>query len=162
MKEVLNGRQSFRNPNLVYVLNKFNYIENYVTGLKKTLAAYEKYSVKPKYEPTDNFFVVLLPNVTWNNIVDTNDTNVGVNVESDINDVKNVGNDTNVSVKLTSTQKFVLKLLSENGSLSTSELANAIGRTQRTIQRVLIELKDKKYIERIGSTQTGYWKVLKK
>ena len=37
MKEVLSGRQSFRNPNLVYVLNIFNYIENYATGLKKRL-----------------------------------------------------------------------------------------------------------------------------
>ena len=41
MEEVLGGRQSFRNPNLVYLLSKFNFIENYATGLKKIISAYE-------------------------------------------------------------------------------------------------------------------------
>ena len=63
MKDVLGGRQSFRNPNLVYVLNKFNFIENYATGLKKIFAAYRPYPVQPKIGPTDNFFIVTLPNV---------------------------------------------------------------------------------------------------
>lgn len=44
LSEVLKGRQSFRNPNLVYVLNKFGYIENYATGLKKTTEAYSEFA----------------------------------------------------------------------------------------------------------------------
>lgn len=64
IKDVLGGRQSFRNPNLVYVLNKFNFIENYATGLKKILSACSKYPVRPKIETTDNFFIGTLTNVT--------------------------------------------------------------------------------------------------
>ncbi len=44
MNEVLKGRQSFRNLNLVYVLNKFGYIENYAIGLKKTTEAYSEFA----------------------------------------------------------------------------------------------------------------------
>lgn len=63
MRSVLSGRQSFRNPNLVHILNKLNFIGNYGAGLKKILSAYKNYPAEPKIEPTDNFFAVTLPNV---------------------------------------------------------------------------------------------------
>lgn len=33
IEEIFKGKQSFRNPNLIYVLSKFEYIENYATEL---------------------------------------------------------------------------------------------------------------------------------
>ena len=155
MKEVLSGRQSFRNPNLVYVLNKFNYIENYATGLKKTLTAYAPYAVSPKYESTEHFFVVTLPNVKW-----TGETaDAAASEMSDKHDGVNVGE--NDGVKLSPTQKKVLEHLRKNGALSAAELANAIGKTQRTVERALAELKVKGFLARVGSDKTGYWNVLK-
>ena len=62
MNEVLNGRQSFRNPNLIFILNKLNFIENYATGLREILQAYSENPVQPSFQATDNFFVVELPN----------------------------------------------------------------------------------------------------
>lgn len=65
LDEVLNGRQSFRNPNLVYIFDQLGYIENYATGFSKTTLAYEPFEQKPKFIPMTNFFLVRLPNVNY-------------------------------------------------------------------------------------------------
>lgn len=65
LDEVLNGRQSFRNPNLVYIFDQLGYIENYATGFSKTTLAYEPFEQKPEFIPMTNFFLVRLPNVNY-------------------------------------------------------------------------------------------------
>ncbi len=142
MKEVLSGRQSFRNPNLVYVLNKFNYIENYATGLKKTLAAYAPYDKKPKYESTDHFFVVTLPNVNYDTI--ENDTE-----KETVNDTVN------------DTVKQVLNCIKNNNAITIAVIMKELGKSRPTITRAIAELKEKGYIERIGPDKSGSWKVLR-
>lgn len=156
MQEVLGGRQSFRNPNLVYVLSKFNFIENYATGLKKIISAYDKYPAKPTIETTDNFFVVTLPNVKVgtqdeNYFDKTNDT------QSAINDTKN---DT-VNDTLNDTVKGILTQIEHNTEITIVELMKAVGKSRPTVTRAIAELKEKGYIVRIGSDKTGSWKVLK-
>lgn len=149
MKEVLSGRQSFRNPNLVYVLNKFNYIENYATGLKKTLAAYEPYDKKPEYISTDNFFVVTLPNVNYDeNVLDGTENGTEIGTE-------------NGTEKLDDVSAKILQAIRENPDITRQELIVLIGKAARTIARKINDLKENGYIERIGSDRKGYWKVLK-
>lgn len=41
------------------------------------------------------------------------------------------------------------------------ELMNKAGKSRPTITRALKELKQKVYIERVGSKKVGFWKVLK-
>ena len=65
MAEVLKGKQSYRNPKLIFVLSKFHYIENYATGIKRTNAAYADVEKKPQYDVTENFFTAILPNVNY-------------------------------------------------------------------------------------------------
>ena len=65
LDEVLKGRQSFRNPDLMYVMNRFKYIENYATGIRRTNAAYARSGVKPVYDVSENFFTVILPNLNF-------------------------------------------------------------------------------------------------
>ncbi len=148
MKEVLKGRQSFRNPNLVYVLNKFGFIENYATGLKKILSAYGKYSVQPIIEPTDNFFIVTLPNVKYNETANVDDTVNGI-VNDIVNDIVN------------GTVKLIYELIQKKSDITTAELIEKTHKAQRTVARAISELKTKGYIERIGSDKSGFWKVLK-
>ena len=144
-------RQSFRNPNLVYVLNKFNYIENYATGLKKTLAAYEPYSFRPKYESTEHFFVVTLPNVNWTG--EEEDETVSETVSETVNETVN---DT-----VSETVRQVLSCIRANNGVTTKGIGEVIGKSRATVARALAELKAKGYIERVGSDKSGYWKVLK-
>ena len=65
LDEVLSGRQSFRNPNLVYLFDQLGYIENYATGFSKTSTAYAPYEQKPEFIPMTNFFLVRLPNINY-------------------------------------------------------------------------------------------------
>jgi predicted HTH transcriptional regulator len=165
MREVFSGRQSFRNPNLVYVLNQFHYIENYATGLKKTTAAYEEYGKKPVFESTENFFTVILPNV-----------NIGVSksaADKDSDEVvgKVTGKVTGkvaskvagkVACKITDTQKKVLDSIAKNPNITIAEMVRSLQLSDSGIRKIISKLKALNYIERVGSDKTGYWKVIKK
>lgn len=162
MKDILEGRQSFRNPNLVYVLNKFNFIENYATGLKKILFAYNTYSIKPKIETTDNFFIVTLPNVNYDeNSNDTlNDTLKEKLAENDTLKEKLAENDT-LNDTLSDVSMKVLGLIRNDVNLLINDLITLTGKSRPTITRALAELTKKEFIAREGSKKFGHWKVLK-
>lgn len=149
LKAVLGGRQSFRNPNLVHVLNKFDYIENYATGLQKIISAYKKYPLKPIIEPLDNFFVVTLPNVK----VGTQDENYFDEPVSDTNGT--------ISGTLNGTLKQIYELIKNQSDITIDELIETSHKARRTVARAISELKEKGFIERVGSKKTGSWKVLK-
>lgn len=170
IKEVLSGRQSFRNPNLVHVLNKFNYIENYATGLKKTMTAYACSSRKPVFESTENFFVVTLPNVNYEETCLAAGnlrtlTNDPVNPTGD--PVKSAGDPVNDLVNPTGTDnlsedaKKILAEIKRNAKITRNDLAVILGKTLSTVRRRIFELKENGYIERIGSDKSGEWRILK-
>ena len=61
---------------------------------------------------------------------------------------------------LTIDEQFVLDLLRNNRQkYKKQSLANVIGKSTSTINRIIKSLQDKDLIERIGSNKTGYWKV---
>jgi len=62
---------------------------------------------------------------------------------------------------LTKTEKKVLELLVKNSDMIADELADAIGVSERTIQRAYASLQKNGYLERIGSKKSGKWIVLK-
>lgn len=72
-------------------------------------------------------------------------------------DNKNVG----LNVGLNKTEKKVVELLIENPSITSVELAEKIGVTERTIERTFKSLQEKKMIERIGSKRDGNWIVIR-
>ncbi len=61
---------------------------------------------------------------------------------------------------LSETDILLFKAIKNNPHLSQPQLANKCGVGKTTIQNVITRLKKLKYIERIGSNKTGYWKVL--
>ena len=148
MKEVLSGRQSFRNPNLVYVLNKFNYIENYATGLRKTLAAYGPYKDKPKYEATEHFFFVTLPNVCKRN-----DPEIDLEIDPEIDPEIDAGDLSECAVS-------ILHEIRQDPGITRQQIALKLGKSLKTIARRIDELKTKGLIERVGSDRKGRWKVI--
>lgn len=42
-------------------------IENFGTGIPRTIESYSKYNVKPEFKATENFFIVTLPNLNYGN-----------------------------------------------------------------------------------------------
>ena len=57
------GIQTYRNPRLVNVFDKLGLIENFGTGIPRTLEAYAPFGEKPEFKPSDHFFIVHLPNL---------------------------------------------------------------------------------------------------
>ncbi|MCR5348987.1 MAG: hypothetical protein K6E59_05230 [Bacilli bacterium] len=63
LEDLLDGIQTYRNPRLVNVFDKLGLIENYGTGIPRTLEAYVPFDEKPLFKPSDNSFIVRLPNL---------------------------------------------------------------------------------------------------
>ena len=61
---------------------------------------------------------------------------------------------------ITKAELMLLSLLRQSPSMTNVELANASGKSERTISRLLATLKNRRLIQRIGSNKTGYWKVM--
>lgn len=53
-----------RNPVLGNVFFRMHYIERFGTGVRRILLAYENAKIKPKFEITDNVISVILPVIT--------------------------------------------------------------------------------------------------
>ncbi len=54
----------------------------------------------------------------------------------------------------------LMSMLKEDAGMTNKELAESLGKSTRTISRLLAVLKNKDLIRRIGSNKSGYWKVL--
>lgn len=65
IEDILEGRQISRNPGLVNILTKLRLIENYGTGIERTIKAYEPYKASPKFGASNVFFTVKLPNINY-------------------------------------------------------------------------------------------------
>lgn len=62
--------------------------------------------------------------------------------------------------RITEAEILLLSLLKKTPYMTNIQLAEAAGKSERTISRLLAALKGKKLIERIGSNKKGYWKVM--
>lgn len=66
-----------------------------------------------------------------------------------------------LDVTLNGTEMAVLAILKQKPDSSRGEIADKISKTVRTVQRALDSLRDKGYIQRVGSKQDPQWDVLK-
>lgn len=67
----------------------------------------------------------------------------------------------NVPVNLNDTEIKILELIRKNNNITAINIAENIDMTEKTAKRNLKSLKEKGYIERVGSDKTGYWKIIK-
>ena len=61
------------------------------------------------------------------------------------------------NVTLEETQ--ILNLLKKDSKLTQKQLADLIGKSDRTVKRITVSLEAKGLIERVGGKRFGYWKV---
>ena len=47
------------------MFDKLGMIENFGTGISRTIESYKNYDVKPEFKATENFFFVTLPNINY-------------------------------------------------------------------------------------------------
>lgn len=138
MDDIMNGVQTYRNPRLVYILDKLGKIENYGKGIPRTIMSYQDYDVKPEFKASENFFIVTLPNVNY-----YQSKTSGIMIDRPI---------TELGV-------LILKRLKETPGLSTVALTNILKEEIPSINRDRVKNEIKRnlgdYVEHIGSNRTG-------
>ena len=141
MDDIMSGVQTYRNPRLVNVFDKLHLIENFGTGIPRTLQSYEGYEVKPEFKASENFFIVTLPNVNYSQNESINES---------INDL----------------ELEILRIIKENPGINAPSITSLLSEQDHsiTLYRVKNEIGRnlERYIEHIGSNKTGGYYLKKK
>ena len=141
MDDIMNGVQTYRNPRLVNVFDKLHLIENFGTGIPRTLQSYEGYEVKPEFKASENFFIVTLPNVNYSQN------------ESIYESIYDLG-------------LGILRIIKENPGINAPSITSLLSEKDHSI--TLFRVKNEigrnleRYIEHIGSNKTGGYYLKKK
>ena len=149
MDDIMNGVQTYRNPRLVNVFDKLHLIENFGTGIPRTLQSYEAYDVKPEFKASENFFIVTLPNVNYCLIDPISDP-----LSDPIND------------PLSDLDLEILKAVKENPGMNTVAITDRINAINPSVNRDKVKNALKRnlvnYVEHIGSKKSGGYYLRKK
>ncbi len=138
LEQILKGYQTFRNPGLVRILDKFDYIENFGKGLKRIQEAYQNSDRRPSFDVNNTYFRIILPNLNYQHNSTINST-----------------------IPLNETQKQILNLIKSNDTLTISEMASKLTKEISTIEKAIKLLKDNGLIKRIGNNRIGHWEITK-
>lgn len=132
LENVLKGVQTYRNERLVHLLDKLGLIENYGTGIARTLNAYKGTGREPEFYDSENFFIVYLPNLNYRDQINDQITELGLSI------LKTVSG--NPGIKADRIHEI---LSSEDKAITLNMVRNSIKRELRN------------YIELRGSRKTG-------
>ena len=134
-----NIESEIRNATIAKILYLSKYIEQFGSGFKRIHSLCTDAGIKYSYENGKNGFKFVL---------------YRPQLQSDMINVT-------LDVTLNGTEMAVLAILKQKPDSSREEVADKISKTVRTVQRALDSLRDKGYIQRVGSKQTPMWEVLK-
>jgi len=73
LEAILGGQTLPRNPQIVKVLYKLKYIEDYGTGIRRIIGSYENEDIHPYFDAQEDFVKVTLPNLNYQRKEITND-----------------------------------------------------------------------------------------
>lgn len=134
-----NVESEIRNATIAKILYLNKSIEQFGSGFKRIHSLCKDAGIRYDYENTRNGFKFII---------------YRPQPQSDILNVT-------LDVTLNSTEMAVLAVLKQNPESTRDEIAEKVSKTVRTVQRALGTLREKGYIERIGSKQNPTWRVLK-
>ena len=72
----------------------------------------------------------------------------------------NVHLNVHINEELSEGEQLIFDLIKNNDSISKSELAIRINKSEKSVQRLISSLIKKGLIIRVGSNKTGYWKAV--
>lgn len=142
IEDVMNGVQTYRNPKLVHVLDKLGLIENFGTGIPRTIDAYKTSGSDPVFESSDKYFLVTLPNLNYKKIDQINDQ-----LNDQINDQLN---DLSLSI---------LRLVNSKPGINVPQMLEHLAKEHEgvTVDQIRNAIKRNltKYIEHRGPRKSG-------
>lgn len=134
-----------KNPVIASVFKEIGWAEELGSGVRNIVKYSKVYSgTIPEFIDGDVFKTKISLNGTVNDTV--NDT-----VNGTVND----------GVKLTPTEQAVLDCIRENNLINVAEIVDCTKKGRSTIMRAIKSLKEKGFIQRVGSDKTGSWKTLR-
>ena len=136
-EEFLKGYSYPRHPELMRVFKDLDLVEQLGTGIIRILKVYEK----DVYEFSQNF--------------------IRVNFNFNDYSILEPKSKKNYNYDLNKTQNDIIMLIKEDSGITQKELCEKMNLARTTITKNLKTLKNKNYIQRIGSDKSGYWKVIK-
>lgn len=165
LEEALSGRSRQRNRTVAEIFNQMGLIEAWGNGLKSIRAEAKEYGLpEPEFIEMPETFRVNLFRKTLPVKDQKDDEKVleecfrGIDAAS-AKHRQNIG-ETSVT-QLNVTQCRIVKLLSEDSTLTGTALAEKIGISKRNIEANIKKLRDLGVLVRHGSSRGGYWEVLR-
>ncbi len=146
-----------RNRVILNTLYKSKDVEMFGSGFKKVYAICKQSGTRTDFRSGfGGFSFIFFRGQVSENVTDR----VTENVTNHVTDRMYGDTAGNKTVKKITSTEEILKLLKENPLYSREEMALAIGKTIRTVQRALDSLVDGGKIRRIGNNRAGYWEIL--
>ena len=151
LEDIMKGVQTYRNPKLVHILDKLGLVENFGTGIPRTIEAYEGMEKTPVFESSDNFFYVTLPNLNYR---DETGDQINDEISDQINDeISDLGLEILKAVKVKPGIKVPEILERLKGRVPDISLDRVRNEIRRNLQN---------YIEYEGSKKTGGYYIKEK
>ena len=144
--DILNVPSKRRNPILADIFGRLKYMERRGSGFKKIINAYEtqqnyKNDLKPIFNSFNNDFILTLFNLNYSaNVPQGVPQGVPQNVPQNDLDIK------------------ILDLIKNNNKISTQEIGNRLGVSDKTIKRHIKNIDNLKYV---GSGYSGHWEIIR-
>ncbi|WP_429970327.1 ATP-binding protein [Fructilactobacillus sp. Tb1] len=136
LEEIKEGNTAARNPKLIFILNKMQFIENYGTGLKRIINSYTGFNKQPEFIVRENSFKVILYN-------------------------KNYSSNTIRSSIYTNDESAVLTLLANATiPLSRKDIESSLDISTSKLHRLLSKLKENNKIKMIGNRRAAKYKIM--
>lgn len=114
-------------------MHRLGFIENYGTGIKRIREAYPDYDIQSFLIDKRLWFRTVLPDLNY----------------------KEEPSEDNVSQK---DLEKILNAIKENTRITREELASTIGKSVKTVARII---KNSKIIKFVGSSKSGHWEIEK-
>ncbi len=134
-----------KNPVIASVFKEIGWAEELGSGVRNIVKYSKVYSgTIPEFIDGDVFKTKISLNGT------VNDT-----VNGTVNGTVSGG------VKLSATEQAVLDCIRDNNFIGVAEIVNRTQKGRSTIMRAIKSLKEKGFIQRVGSDKTGSWEILR-
>lgn len=145
IKKMMEGYSKPRNPAIANAFAYMKIIEKWGTGIPRIFRECREYGLPdPELIDFDGDFRV---NMYRNTAIDYS-PRVNDRVNDKVND------------RVNEIEEKILKFIDNNPAITITQLSMELELSRKTIAAKLKTLKEKKMIERVGSSRKGYWKIL--
>lgn len=164
VEDIKEGISAQRNPNIVHVLDKINYIENFATGIRRILASYKDFDKEPNFVVTPNQFKVVLYNKHYALVDDERQGLINNSLKKNLSEAEQLElgfipqNDTltveafhhHIERNIDKNDEKIIKILTLNGEKSRQEIQEYLQESRTKVYQRLVHLLNLKLISKRG------------